>query len=236
MNVANTKKTTTTTAKPVEKRETIKTEPQVVVEAKESSNPNNEVDVLKQQLADLQALMIKMQSNQMVNTVPTSMDEDTLYEISTRSVNSTGIYSQDKRITREIPPFGGVVTVDGLELRELLKSNFVRDWFESDIIYFKDESVYDKKRITKRCHLDDESFTDLMMNNSTEKVVSELNRITRNFKDEPVIHCVFYRIIELCYEGKLTKMDYATRQEIEKLFGTKIDDAQMFFRGFKEIK
>ena len=233
--MANTKKNVTTVKD--EEQNNVNEE----IKVAEKNDPiinQNEVDTLKQQLADLQALMTKMQLNQYSNAshISGGGEEDAIYEVSTRCVCSTGIYSPDKRIIKEIQPFGGVVTLDGLELRELLKSNFVRDWFESDIIYFTDESVYSKKKINKRCNLDDDSFTDLIMNNPTEKVVNELNKITRNFKDEPVIHCVFYRIVELCYEGKLTKMSYDTRREIERLFGFKIDDATMLFRGFKEIK
>lgn len=202
---------------------------------KKSINQNIEVDELKKQLADLQALMVKMQLGQINSNMNTS-DDDTMYEIGTRCVYSTGIYSQDRRIVKEIPPFGKTIMVDNSELKELLKTPFVRDWFESDIIYFTDNSVYAKKKLNKRCELDDNSFINLIMNNSTEKVVYELNKITRDFKDEPVIHCVLYRIVELCYEGKLAKMQYDTRKEIERLFGLRIDDAQMLFREFMKIK
>jgi hypothetical protein len=206
-------------------------------EEKIIENKNNEKDeqisLLRQQLEELQRALIKMQSNQ-TETSHNSY-ENTEIEIGGRFVNGVSIYSPNKEVVRDIP-FNGSVTVDEMELNNLLKSNFVRDFLEKDIIYFKDESLYQKKKIKKKYELDNDSFTSMIMNNSTEKVVDTMNTMTKHMKDDPMIHCVFYRIVELCYEGKLTKMPYTTRKELEKIFEFKIDDAQSLFRGFVDIK
>jgi hypothetical protein len=189
--------------------------------------------LMRQQLEELQRALIKMQSNQ-TTTSSNELFENEI-EICGRFVNGISIYSPNKEVIRDIP-FNGSVTVDEIELSSLLKSNFVRDFLEKDIIYFKDESIYKKKKIKKKYELDNDSFTDMIMNNSTDKVVEIINTMTKNMKDDPMIHCVFYRIVELCYEGKLTKMPHTTRKELEKIFEFKIDDAQSLFRGFVDIK
>jgi hypothetical protein len=187
---------------------------------------------LQKQMLDMQNAFINMQSNQQVE-IKTENNE--IYEIGTRFVNGVTIFSPRKEVEKEIP-FNKIIEIDKNELDMLLKSNFVKDWLEKDILFFTKEDNYTKKKIKKRFDLSDEKFIDMILNNSTNKVMEIITNMTNKYKDDPVIHCVFYRIVELCSNGKLSTMPYETRKAIEKAFNFKIDDAQMLFRGFREIK
>lgn len=199
-------------------------------EEKKDSNDNKEVDLLKKQIEELKLMMLNMQSQNHPVTVP--VNEENFYDIGIRLVYGAPIYSPRKEVVKEVP-FDGYVTVDDYELNNLIKSNFVKEWLEKDILFFSDSNTYKKKRINKRYDLSDDAMCKLICDNSTIVVVGKLNEMTKNMKDDPMVHCLYYRIVELCDNGKLSKMPYETRQEIENMFGFRVDNAQALFRGFR---
>jgi hypothetical protein len=223
--------------KPNVKNETIN---EVSIDDKIENNSDEKDELitkLQKQMLEMQEAFIKMQANQSAPSQTNTNDDmplDKLYEIGSRFVNGLSIFSPNKEVLRDIP-FNDVVTVDDIELNNLLKSNFVREFFEKDIIYFNDETLYKRKRIKKKFELDDKAFVNFILNNSTAYVVDTLNTMTNGLKDDPMVHCIFYRIVELCYSGKLVAMSYETRKAIEKMFEFKVEDAQMLFSGFKTV-
>jgi hypothetical protein len=201
--------------------------------AEVNSDPKDEIILkLQEQINNIQQAFINMQSNQKTEI---KSENTEVYGIGTRFVNGVTIFSPRKEIEKEIP-FNKNIEVDKNELDMLLKSNFVKDWFEKDILFFTNENVYSQRKIKKQFDLSDENLIDIILNHSTKKVMDVITDMTKRFKDDPVIHCIFYRIVELCSNGKLSTMPYETRREIEKAFSFKIDDAQMLFRGFRELK
>jgi hypothetical protein len=225
--MANTKKN----EKDTKKVETLETKKVETTETK--LDPKDEIIAqLQKQMLDMQNAFINMQSNQKVEN---KAENNEIYEIGTRFVNGVTIFSPRKEVEKEIP-FNKIIEIDKNELDMLLKSNFVKDWFEKDILFFVNGDIYSTKKIKKRFNLNDEKFVDMILNSSTNKVMETITNMTNKYKDDPMIHCVFYRIVELCSNGKLSTMPYETRKAIEKAFNFKIDDAQMLFRGFREIK
>lgn len=214
----------------------IKDEKSEEVKVEKKDETNDMVAMLQRQLMEMQQAMIRMQANQAMPIMSSgASDYDTMYEIGTRFVNGASIYSPNKEVVFDIP-FDKTVTVSGADLGMLLKTPFVKDWFAKDIIFFEDENVYTQKKIKKEWDLSDEALTKLINENDTVKTVSTLKDMTKNMRDDVMIHCLFYRIVELCDNGKLSTMPYDTRKQIESMFGFKIDDAQMLFRGFRNIR
>ena len=205
----------------------------VTEEVKNEIDPKDAmIEQLKEQMQQMQAALIAMQGNDKNKAVG---ENSTIYEIGTRLVNGVTIYSPRREVEKEIP-FNKIIELDKYELDMLLKSNYVKEWLEKDVLFFNNEEAYEERRIKKQYDLTDESLIDMILNQSTVEVMEALSKMTRKYKDDPMIHCIFYRIVELCSNGSLSKMPHETRQEIEKEFNFKIDNAQMLFRGFRDLK
>lgn len=205
----------------------------ILKEEEVKKDPKDEIiEKLQKQMQEMQEAFIAMQSNTQKNSVDENSE---IYEIGTRLVNGVTIFSPRREVEKEIP-FNKIIELDKYELDMLLKSNYVREWFEKDVLFFNDKEVYKERRIKKEFDLSDEHLIDVILNKTTTKVMEEISEMTRKYKDDPMIHCVFYRIVELCSNGSLSKMPHETRRAIEKAFNFKIDDAQMLFRGFRDLK
>jgi hypothetical protein len=217
--------------KTIKKVETLDVKKNEVVETK--VDPKDEmIEQLQKQMMEMQKAFIQMQSGQKSNI---KLENNDVYEIGTRFINGVTIFSPRKEVEKEIP-FNKVIEIDEYELTMLLKSNFVKEWFEKDLLFFVDEGIYSQKKLKKQFDLSDETLVNHLMNKSTKEAMELISNMTKRYKDDPMIHCIFYRIVELCSNGKLSTMPFETRREIEKMFNFKIDDAQMLFRGFREIK
>jgi hypothetical protein len=217
--------------KVIKKVETPEVKKSEVAETK--PDPKDEIiEQLQKQMMEMQQAFIQMQSGQKTNI---KLENNNVYEIGARFINGVTIFSPRKEVEKEIP-FNKVIEIDDYELTMLLKSNFVKEWFEKDLLFFVDEDVYPQKKLKKQFDLSDENLADDLMNKSTKEVMELLSNMTKKYKDDPMIHCIFYRIVEMCFNGKLSNLNYETRKAIEKQFNFKIDDAQMLFRGFRNIK
>ena len=213
-----------------ENKEEIKIE---IGKSEEEIDQSKIIEDLQKQIEEMRKAFVTLQSEK--SSYNKGLEEDDMFEIGTRFVNGVTIFSPRREVEKELP-FNKNIELDKYELDMLLKSNYVRDWLEKDILFFTNEDIYVKKKIRKQFDLSDGYFIDLILKNSTNIVIRELSNMTKNYKDDPMIHCVFYRIVELCSNGKLSTMPHETRKAVEKAFNFKIDDAQMLFRGFKEVK
>ena len=193
------------------------------------------IELLQKQLEEMQKAFINMSANATPITTIAEEKEDKFYEISSRFIDDIAIFSPRKEIEKVIPRLKSTM-VDEAELNALLKSNFVKDWFEKDILYIDDESVLKRKKIKKIYDLSDESLASIILDNTTADAMEELRKMTNNMKYDPMVHCMFYRIVDLCDRGLLVNMNFNTRTEIEKMFGFKISDAQMLYAGFRAVK
>lgn len=226
--MANVKKT-------VEKEVKIEKEIESKVEEQETKiDPKDEIIAeLQKQMEQMQKAFIAMQSAK-TNENPEDYFDKT-YEIGTRFVNGVTVYSPRREVSIDLE-FDRLIELDRNELDMLLKSNFVREWLEKDILFFTDKELYAKKRLKPKFDLGDEALVEIFLKEKPTKIQDVINDFTKNLNDDPMVHCLFYRIVELCSNGKLSTMPHENRKQIEKIFNFKIDDAQMLFRGFREIK
>jgi hypothetical protein len=206
----------------------------IVVDTSSSDNSKDqEISALQKQLQEMQKVILAMQSAQ----YPNSQKEDSsevLYEIGTRFVNGVTIFSPMKDVKIEMD-FGKLYEIELHELNSLLKNPQNREWLEKDILFFTNSEVYKKKKLNRQYFLDDDTLTELIMSKDTDVLKSIFNKMTENMNYDPMIYCLFYRIVELAYSGKLNSMSHPTRQMIEKMFKFNLDNAEMLFQRYKEV-
>lgn len=197
------------------------------------SEQNNVIEEMKKQLAEMQKAFISMQSN--TSTVLNNEEDDTV-RIGCRFINGVPVYSPKRDIEYEIK-YGeeNEIEVSPNEMRMLLKTNFVREFLRKDVLYFVNDSDYDKFKITNRFYLNDDELIKLVSSKNSNHVISELNKYTRDKRDDPVFHCLFYRIVKLSMDGKLGSMPYETRKSIEEYFQFTIDNAQFLMSNIAKI-
>jgi len=224
--MANTKKV---------KLDTETTDPKIVNDEfiKEDSK-DKVIDDLQKQMEEMRKLIISMQSSNVGSKHDQESNVETLYEIGTRFINGVTIFSPMRDVKVEMD-FGKIYEIELHELNSILKNPQNREWLEKDILFFTDTSLYAKKKLNRQYHLDDKSLVDIIMNNETEDIKLLFNKMTDHMNYDPMIHCLFYRVAELVYDGKLNNMSYPTRQMIEKMFKFDLNNAEMLFSRFKEI-
>lgn len=193
-----------------------------------------QIEENNKRMLEMQQSFIALQSKSSEKEKVSYNDDNELIELGTRFINGVTIYSpnRDTQISM-VEDRLSELTKD--ELRSVLKSNWVKEWIEKDILFFKDELMYERYKIRKSFRMDDEYLEDMFLDKNSNDVEIFLNNITKNFRDEPIIHCLFYRIVELVSDGKLSTMSYEIRKTIEKCFKFSIENAQMYYKPFKKI-
>lgn len=204
-----------------------------VISNLENKNITNEntMDLLQKQLTELQMAMIKIQSN---NTIQT-LNKDKLLSLRCRFLNGITLYSPKREVEIRVP-YNQDIEISEDEMQMLMKTSFVRDFLKKDVIYFRDEENYKKFKVFDRFDLSDEKIINVVTQSSQNKLVEELNKYTNSKKDDPVFHSLFYRIVDLYNNGKLIKMTYENRKTIEEYFRFEISNAQFLLHRFKEIE
>jgi uncharacterized coiled-coil protein SlyX len=190
---------------------------------------------MQKQLQEMQSAFIKMQSSGINLNKNNVINDNEQYEIGCRLVNGVLIYSPKREIERRIS-YKETIFVNGYEMEMLLKSNFVRDFLAKGVLYFVNEENYKQFNIYEVMDISDKWITNTLLNLSSEEVIETLNKVTRNKKDDTVVHSIFYRIVELYKNGDgIRKMDYETLKAIEKYFNYKIDNAIRITEELKKV-
>lgn len=198
------------------------------------NSKDKEISALQKQLQEMQKVILAMQSAQYPNAQKEDTSSEVLYEIGTRFVNGVTIFSPMKDVKIEMD-FGKLYEIELHELNSLLKNPQNREWLEKDILFFTNSEVYKKKKLNRQYFLDDDTLTDLIMSKDTDELKIIFNKMTESMNYDPMIYCLFYRIVELAYSGKLNSMSHPTRQMIEKMFKFNLDNAEMLFQRYKEV-
>jgi len=189
----------------------------------ENKNTN---ELMQKQMQDMQNAIIKMQMN---NNISNSV-ESKKYNIGGRLINGVTIYSPKREVDRRVP-YKETIEVNDYEMEMLLKTQFVRDFLRKDIIYFTEEENYEKFKIYDRLDLSDEKIINMVLKYTSNDLVNELNILTRDKKDDPVVHSLFYRIVELDMSGAIARMVYENRKAIETYFKYRIENARMLIES-----
>jgi hypothetical protein len=196
-------------------------------------NQNNIIEEMKKQMQEMQKAFVTLQSNN--GQVET--DNDKTVFIGCRFINGVTVYSP-KRDVEVFIPYGdnNKVEMSVNEVKMCLKSNFVKDFLRKDVLYFENEEDYKTFKIFNRVELDDDKLINLLSSKNQNALVSELNKYTRDKKDDPVFHSIFYRIVKLSMDGKLGQMSYENRKTIEDYFQFSIDNGQMLIANIEKVK
>jgi len=194
----------------------------------ENKNTN---ELMQKQMQDMQNAIIKMQMN---NNISNSV-ESKKYNIGGRLINGVTIYSPKREVDRRVP-YKETIEVNDYEMEMLLKTQFVRDFLRKDIIYFTEEENYEKFKIYDRLDLSDEKIINMVLKYTSNDLVNELNILTRDKKDDPVVHSLFYRIVELDMSGAIARMVYENRKAIETYFKYRIENARMLIESLKKVQ
>ena len=199
-------------------------------EAKKIAGLEQQVSLLAQIVENMNQINTEVEQNQ--------EEEDDFLEntfaIYTRALTSSTIRSAQGDVVKVIER-GEACLVDEEEFKKLMKNGKTRQRVEEDIVYFKDESLYKKTKIKKKIDMSDDFLINFLKNKEVVEVENLFNEYTRFKKNNPVFHCLFYRIVELDMQGHLNNMDYDIRKFIEKYFSFRIDDAKMLTRRVESV-
>ena len=207
----------------------IKEQENIISDLKTENKNTNEL--MQKQMQDMQNAIIKMQIN---NNISNSV-ESKKYNIGGRLINGVTIYSPKREVERRIP-YKETIEVNEYEIEMLLKTQFVKDFLRKDIIFFTDEENYEKFKIYDRLDLSDEKIINMVLKYTSNDLVNELNRLTRDKKDDPVVHSLFYRIVELDMSGAIARMVHENRVAIETYFKYRIENARTLIESLKKVQ
>ena len=208
-----------------------------VKETKEDTKDNSELEFLRKQMEE-QAKKIETLTNALLvaqaNTV--SVKSDKYSFIGSREINGTPIHSPNNDVKLVIK-YGSnnAIKMGEHDIKSALQSNYVREYLEKGILYFVDEEDYKYYDVRHDFDLKDEDVVSIVYK-SQNQMISDFNRLTDNKRDDPVVHCLFYRIAELIKDNKLGQLKYENRLAIEKYFNFSLDQAQMILDVMSKIQ
>lgn len=220
-------------------------------ESEKESDSNNKVDKEKEQLKkeleenqrtikqmqeQMTALMKMMASNGGGNaTVGVSNNDDELVDVGCRCFAGLGMTNADG--TQNIFFRCGErksLTVGDLKsyLKENIRNN--KALFSNGLLFFYDESNYDKFRIKKVVDLDEDKVLDIITMADPNDMIRKVAEMTNNLKRDSVVYTLKYIIADMLIRkvDRLKEFTYANHDALEKYFGVKFDtlilNAQMY--------
>jgi len=188
------------------------------------------LEMLQKQMQDMQTAFIQMQSNSQ-NTL--NANDSKLYELRSRMINGITLYDTKRVVEREIPS-GQTIEVNAYEIEILLKSPMVRNFIKDDVVYFVDKNNYKQFKIFEHGDLSDEFIKNLILNFSSEQLITELDKLTKNKRNHAVLHTIFYRIVDLYTNGSLHGMNFDSKI-LEKYFRFDFDSASQLVERVKQV-
>lgn len=201
---------------------------------KQNNESMSTLGILQKQMQDMQQAFIQMQSNSQ-NTSNSNTTSSKSFEIGSRLINGITLYDPKRVVEREIPS-NQIIEVNEYEIEMLLKSPLVKNLIKDDVVYFVDKDDYERFKIYEHSDLSDEFIMKLVTDSSADQLTSKLDKLTKNKRNHQVLHSIFYRIVELTTDGKLHRMNYNSRNAIEKYFRFSIDNGAQMVERIKEVK
>lgn len=202
---------------------------------KQNQDSMSALEMLQKQMQEMQNAFIKMQSNVNVSSSNNTTKSDEKFEMGCRLISGVTIYSPKREVEREIP-YGETIEVNEYEIEMLLKSPFVREFLINNVVYLKNEEDYAKIKIYKHVDMSDENLINMVMKYSSNELVGKFNELTQQKRNDPVIHSLFYRLVELYSNGDIARMTYENRKVIETFFKYDITNAQTLLENIKKVK
>lgn len=201
----------------------------------ENKETMSTLSVMQKQMQEMQQAFIALQSQKSQSSNNYNDDKYRQIEIGCRLINGVSLYSPRREVERDIT-YGSPITVSEEEMNMLLKTPVTKKFLENDVIYFVDKEEYDNFKIFNHIDLSDDKLIELVSNSSTNELIAKLNELTRNKREDALMHSLFYRIVDLTTKNKLNGMKYENRRAIEQYCKFKIETAQMLIDNIRGIK
>jgi len=139
-----------------------------------------------------------------------------------------GIFLKDKNSSFKIPiRYGEEIEVSEKDLRDVIKSDTTkwRKFFESGMLYFKDEDNYAVFKMVPKFSMSEKSIHALLSITKVKDLEKKIREVTNSNRDSFVVHALWYRIIDLISKNVIENFPYQNRAFLESYFACKIDTA-----------
>ena len=183
-------------------------------------------------MEDMQKLIASMTN---VNGLQFAIPSNHQVSVGCRFINGVTVFSP-KREIEVFVPYGleNSVNFNDNEMQLLMKSQFVREFLRKNVLYFENDSDYETYGIYNRFDMSDDAVSALVRTD-VNTMKSEFDKFTNQKRDDAVVHCLFYKIVELYAAGKLAGMSFENRKFIEEYFNYKIENAQVLMSMVKKV-
>ena len=189
----------------------------------------NSMDSLK---AQLDILMKSMQQQ------PNIKDDDRDIEVFCRTFYPVTLSAMNDQKKFTIQGMGSAyININELKL-------FLRDTtsgsltlFKNDILYFKDESLYEELKIKKEIDLSDENIIKIITMEDTNEMINKVAELTNYKVNFAVLHAFQYLVVKLTLDKNkpLKNWSYENRRILESYIGQKFDDLSRAINAYDMI-
>lgn len=213
------------------------------VEIEEKEEKNNELDLLKQQIEEMQKMMLELsKENSLLKTAAlqtranaTLNNEEDEVVIGCRLIQGTG-WGDKKTAEGEITlKYGEEKSITVSDMKRFFRDGNVKKLFIDGICYFANAEDYEKFGIRTHLDLSEENLIELFSNDNINEIVGNLNKITENQRNTNVVNCLIFRLCEMVKDRKLN-LDYYVRKGIEDYFGYTLDKGIMLLNSMLSLR
>lgn len=202
---------------------------------KELAENQNTIKQLQEQMTAL----MKMVAANNGNNIATNEDDE-IVDVGCRCFAGLGMTNADgtQNILFRCGERKGITVSD---LKSYLKENIRNNkaLFSNGLLFFYDDSNYDRFRIKKNVDLSEEKVIEIITMADTNEMIRHIAEMTNNLRRESVVYTLKYMIADMIIRkvDALKDFSYYNRDELEKYFGVKFDtlisNAQMykFYKG-----
>lgn len=218
-----------------EKVSTSKKDEKILNENKEPNTvKNSEIEDMKAKMETLERLLAlaTMQNK----TVSTSLDEEDVV-LGCNMVYGVTLSDATGESKIELK-YGVENTITETEFKRILRKSSTKDLLRDGVVYFLNEDDYTKFKIAKYKNISDDILIEIF---SKEKlilndIISQLNILTDNKKNDKVVHSILYRICDMLRNKKIKDLSYEVRMGLEDYFDFKFVRGMEFLNSLNLTK
>lgn len=197
----------------------------------------NEKDILEKLealLAINESLVLENKEKQKKIDSMTASNVGGYVDVSCNLIMGAQLTSPSGDIDIEVK-YGEVITLSDEDIRILLKNSTNRDMFTNCLVFFVDESNYNKFGIRRRVNICDDVIVETIKNGTEESVCKYFDECTSKKFEPTVMNTLFYKIVILNLDGKFGNLPYGIRKAIEKYFNMELEMATKLYTDFKKL-
>jgi hypothetical protein len=134
--------------------------------------------------------------------------------------------------------YGTENTITESEFKRILRKSSTKDLLRDGIIYFANEDDYTKFKIAKYKDISDDILISIFSKERPilNDIISQLNVLTDNRKNDKVIHSILYRICNMLRNKEIKDLSYEIRMGLEDYFNFKFERGMEFLNSLNLTK